>query len=172
MEPVMGAYAHLVAFDDTRSGFAHLHPMETDLAQRPTDAPPTLNSRSPFRGGPLRDLAQVNLAGARCSRHFGSSRAVTGCGRGTRNDQAIVILSVAKNPLDFEGRQVAEIKLDSSRRSDDNHWSQRGVSVRAMGANDFGHDARTPVERRRRDAVSAASWPKSLASHRSHETPR
>lgn len=28
---VMGAFAHLVAFDRERSGFAHLHPRETDL---------------------------------------------------------------------------------------------------------------------------------------------
>lgn len=29
---VMGAFAHLVAFDQARSGFAHLHPRETDLS--------------------------------------------------------------------------------------------------------------------------------------------
>ncbi len=29
---VMGAFAHLVAFDRERSGFAHLHPRETDLS--------------------------------------------------------------------------------------------------------------------------------------------
>ena len=32
--PVMGAYAHLVAFDELRSGFAHLHPNEIDLSQK------------------------------------------------------------------------------------------------------------------------------------------
>jgi hypothetical protein len=30
LQPVMGALAHLVAFDEARSGFAHLHPNETD----------------------------------------------------------------------------------------------------------------------------------------------
>ncbi len=30
MEPIMDAYAHLVAFDADRSGFAHLHPMQAD----------------------------------------------------------------------------------------------------------------------------------------------
>jgi len=35
LEPVMGAYAHLVAFDQARSGFAHIHPQQTDLSQRP-----------------------------------------------------------------------------------------------------------------------------------------
>ena len=33
LEPVMGAFAHLVTFDEALSGFAHLHPMETDLTQ-------------------------------------------------------------------------------------------------------------------------------------------
>lgn len=36
LQPVMGAFAHLVAFDAARSGFAHLHPNESDLA-RPLD---------------------------------------------------------------------------------------------------------------------------------------
>jgi hypothetical protein len=36
LEPVMGAFAHLVAFDRARSGFAHLHPTEADLT-RPLD---------------------------------------------------------------------------------------------------------------------------------------
>ena len=31
LEPVMGAYAHLVAIDTARSGFAHLHPQQSDL---------------------------------------------------------------------------------------------------------------------------------------------
>jgi hypothetical protein len=33
LEPVMGALAHLVAFDAARSGFAHLHPQPADLSQ-------------------------------------------------------------------------------------------------------------------------------------------
>lgn len=37
LAPVMDAFAHLVAFDEARGGFAHLHPAETDL-QRPPDA--------------------------------------------------------------------------------------------------------------------------------------
>ncbi|MCF3652315.1 hypothetical protein [Synoicihabitans lomoniglobus] len=40
---VMGAFAHLVAFDRERSGFAHLHPLETDLAQPPSAAEPDLH---------------------------------------------------------------------------------------------------------------------------------
>lgn len=40
LRPVMDAYAHLVAFDEARSGFAHLHPNEIDLSQ-------PLDSREP-----------------------------------------------------------------------------------------------------------------------------
>jgi hypothetical protein len=39
---VMGAFAHLVAFDQERSGFAHLHPRETDLSRRPDAQHPRL----------------------------------------------------------------------------------------------------------------------------------
>ncbi len=43
LEPVMGAYAHLVTFDETRSGFAHLHPMENDLTKPPDALRPQLD---------------------------------------------------------------------------------------------------------------------------------
>ena len=43
LEPIMGAYAHLVTFDETRSGFAHLHPMENDLAKPPDALRPVLD---------------------------------------------------------------------------------------------------------------------------------
>jgi len=43
LEPVMGAYAHLVTFDETRSGFAHLHPMENDLTKPPDTLHPQLD---------------------------------------------------------------------------------------------------------------------------------
>ncbi len=39
----MGAFAHLVAFDENRSGFAHLHPQETDLAKLPDALAPELH---------------------------------------------------------------------------------------------------------------------------------
>jgi hypothetical protein len=32
LEPVMGAFAHVVAFDPARSGVAHLHPLDTEGA--------------------------------------------------------------------------------------------------------------------------------------------
>lgn len=33
LQPVMGAFAHLMTFDEGRSGFAHLHPLQVDLNQ-------------------------------------------------------------------------------------------------------------------------------------------
>jgi hypothetical protein len=64
LEPVMGAFAHLVAFDEARSGFAHLHPMETDLLQRPEATRPVLHFRLTIpRAGRYVIWAQVNLGG-------------------------------------------------------------------------------------------------------------
>lgn len=40
---VMGAFAHLVAFDEERTGFAHLHPRETDLENPPDARAPDLH---------------------------------------------------------------------------------------------------------------------------------
>lgn len=42
LSPVMGAFAHLVMFDEERSGFAHLHPDQVDLARPPDAAKPEL----------------------------------------------------------------------------------------------------------------------------------
>jgi hypothetical protein len=64
LEPVMGAFAHLVAFDEARSGFAHLHPMEIDLARKPDATRPTLNFKVTIpRAGRYVIWAQVNLGG-------------------------------------------------------------------------------------------------------------
>jgi len=43
LQPVMGAFAHMVAFDEQRSGFAHLHPQQTDLSKPPDLLKPELN---------------------------------------------------------------------------------------------------------------------------------
>ena len=46
LEPVMGAFAHLVTFDAARSGFAHLHPdpaNATNLAAAAVSAPSALS---------------------------------------------------------------------------------------------------------------------------------
>lgn len=64
LEPVMGAFAHLVAFDRERSGFAHLHPVESDLAAKPDARRPELHFKLTIpRAGPYTIWAQVNLAG-------------------------------------------------------------------------------------------------------------
>ncbi len=64
MEPVMGAFAHLVAFDQARSGFAHLHPLQSDLTQRLDALRPTLDFKLmlPQRGRYV-IWAQLNLGG-------------------------------------------------------------------------------------------------------------
>ncbi|MEO6003311.1 MAG: hypothetical protein ABIZ04_03060 [Opitutus sp.] len=64
LEPVMDAYAHLVAFDQARSGFAHLHPMQADLSKAPDRTRPTLNFKITIpAAGRYVIWAQVNLAG-------------------------------------------------------------------------------------------------------------
>lgn len=64
LRPVMDAFAHLVAFDEARSGFAHLHPMETDLAQAPDPLKPELNFKITIpQPGRYVIWAQVDLAG-------------------------------------------------------------------------------------------------------------
>ncbi len=64
LEPVMGAFAHLVAFDEARSGFAHLHPVEADLAKKPDATKPLLNFKLTIpRAGRYIVWAQVNLGG-------------------------------------------------------------------------------------------------------------
>jgi hypothetical protein len=64
MQPVMGAFAHLVAFDQARSGFAHLHPAQSDLLQSPDPQHPVLDFKITIpQPGRYVIWAQVNLAG-------------------------------------------------------------------------------------------------------------
>jgi hypothetical protein len=64
LAPVMDAYAHLVAFDESRSGFAHLHPMQTDPLAAPDQTNPELNFKVTIpSAGRYVVWAQVNLAG-------------------------------------------------------------------------------------------------------------
>lgn len=64
LQPVMGAFAHLVAFDVERSGFAHLHPVETDLARPPDSHRPQLNFKVTIpQAGRFVVWAQVNVGG-------------------------------------------------------------------------------------------------------------
>jgi hypothetical protein len=65
LELVMGAFAHLVAFDEARSGFAHLHPAEADLLKKPDPTKPLLNFKLTIpRAGRYVIWAQVNLGGS------------------------------------------------------------------------------------------------------------
>ena len=65
LEPVMGAFAHLVTFDETRSGFAHLHPVENDLTKPPDAVHPELSFKLTIPvSGRYVIWAQVNLGGA------------------------------------------------------------------------------------------------------------
>jgi hypothetical protein len=45
LEPVMGAFAHVVAFDPERNGFAHLHPLAADPLAPPDATAPVLAFR-------------------------------------------------------------------------------------------------------------------------------
>ncbi len=64
LQPVMGAFAHLVAFDEARSGFAHLHPNETDLTQPPDALKPELTFKVTIPvPGRYVIWAQVSLGG-------------------------------------------------------------------------------------------------------------
>jgi hypothetical protein len=64
LRPVMDAYAHLVAFDEARSGFAHLHPNEADLTHAPDARRPRLTFKITIpRAGRYVIWSQVNLGG-------------------------------------------------------------------------------------------------------------
>jgi hypothetical protein len=64
LEPVMGAFAHLVAFDEARSGFAHLHPVDPGLDRPPDTIRPELRFRLTIpQPGRYVVWAQVNAAG-------------------------------------------------------------------------------------------------------------
>ena len=64
LQPVMGAFAHLVAFDEARSGFAHLHPTESNLLQPPDALKPALNFKITIpEAGSYVIWAQLNIAG-------------------------------------------------------------------------------------------------------------
>lgn len=64
LEPVMDAYAHLVAFDQGNSGFAHLHPKETALTPAPDANRPRLTFQITIPNpGVYVIWSQVKLAG-------------------------------------------------------------------------------------------------------------
>jgi hypothetical protein len=64
MQPVMGAFAHLVAFDEARSGFAHLHPNEINPLTPPDALKPVLNFKITIpAAGNYVIWSQLNLGG-------------------------------------------------------------------------------------------------------------
>lgn len=65
LEPVMDAYAHLVAFDEQRGGFAHLHPQGVDPTRPPENplAPRLDFSLTIPKAGLYVIWAQVRIAG-------------------------------------------------------------------------------------------------------------
>lgn len=64
LRPVMDAFAHLVAFDQSRSGFAHLHPAQLDLSRRPDAQQPALDFKITIpKSGRYVIWAQVDLDG-------------------------------------------------------------------------------------------------------------
>ncbi len=65
LEPVMGAFAHLVAFDAPRSGFAHIHPTAPGPARPPDPSHPAFAFRLTIpRPGRYVIWSQVDLAGS------------------------------------------------------------------------------------------------------------
>jgi hypothetical protein len=62
-EPVMGAFAHLVAFDEERTGFAHLHPLNSSLKNQDPYNPELSFTFNVFEPGRYRLWAQVKLSG-------------------------------------------------------------------------------------------------------------
>jgi len=64
LSPVMGAFAHLVAFDALRSGFAHIHPNETDVTRPPDPVRPQFTFRLAIPSpGRYVIWSEVSLAG-------------------------------------------------------------------------------------------------------------
>jgi len=63
LRPVMGAFAHMVAFDPELKGFAHLHPLEDVLPANQSDSHrgPLTFSFSPPKNGFYRLWAQVRI---------------------------------------------------------------------------------------------------------------
>lgn len=67
LQPVMDAYAHLVAFDEARKGFAHLHPNEVDLSKAPDSLHPRLTFKVTIpEPGRYVIWAQTRLDGIEC----------------------------------------------------------------------------------------------------------
>jgi hypothetical protein len=65
LQPVMGAFAHLVAFDTQRSGFAHIHPDQADLTKLPDPDHPAFTFKVTIPSpGRYVIWSEVNLGGS------------------------------------------------------------------------------------------------------------
>lgn len=64
LEPVMDAFAHLVAFDEAMSGYAHIHPAQSDVSIRPDPQHPSFDFKLmiPAKGRYVM-WAQVQIGG-------------------------------------------------------------------------------------------------------------
>ncbi|MDE3084350.1 MAG: hypothetical protein KGJ37_03900 [Verrucomicrobiota bacterium] len=64
LEVIMDAFAHLVAFDEQRSGFGHMHPLEVDITKPLDPAHPTLHFKMQLpRAGRYVIWSEVQIAG-------------------------------------------------------------------------------------------------------------
>lgn len=64
LRPVMDAFAHVVAFDEGRTGFAHMHPLQSDLSLPPDGHRPVLTFQlSVPQPGRYVSWAQVDIGG-------------------------------------------------------------------------------------------------------------
>jgi hypothetical protein len=64
LEVIMDAFAHLVVFDEQRSGYGHMHPLEVDITQPPDPVRPTLHFKMQLpRAGRYVIWSQVQIAG-------------------------------------------------------------------------------------------------------------
>jgi hypothetical protein len=72
LQPVMGAFAHIVGFYGDRSGVAHMHPMGAEPSDDDARGGPTLDFHfAPKRKGFVKLFAQVNIDGEELFVPFG-----------------------------------------------------------------------------------------------------
>lgn len=105
LEPIMGAYAHLVAFSEDRSTVAHIHPLDAE-PQQPTDrGGPSLRFHLQFpEAGYQRLFAQFQIGGKEVFVPFGldvkpaAPQASSNAGK----DDAVKLVNNTKCPISGE----------------------------------------------------------------------
>ena len=79
LEPVMGAYGHIVAISDDWTSIAHVHPMGTEPTRDSDRGGPTIDFHlEPSRAGFLKIFAQVQVDGQDVFLPFGTMVAAAG----------------------------------------------------------------------------------------------